>query len=107
MYKSTCIEEAKFEKNMYSWNDEDYDSEYQLDKGGVEKYFNTDEEVIIIALKIFIEYRERSNIKKKSNYIVPCFWENMSVWLFMMKMLRRGSLLIMKNFNLIKSVDGI
>ena len=51
MYKSTCIEEAKFEKNMYSWNDEDYDSEYQLDKGGVEKYFNTDEEVIIIALK--------------------------------------------------------
>ena len=77
MYKSACTKEAIIGRNLsntdskdgshsQSWNDEDNAFEYQLYQWCVEKLFHNSDEAIIRELKLYIEYREKLNIKNKS-----------------------------------------
>ena len=67
MYTSACIEESsiggtlsqtdsKFGSHSHYWNDEDHTFDYRLDQKGVEKLFQNSYEVILIELKLYIEY---------------------------------------------------
>ena len=75
MYKSAYIEEAIIGRNIsntdskdvshsHSCNNEDHYFDYQLDQWGIEKLFQSSDEVIIRELKLFVEDREM-DIKNK------------------------------------------
>ena len=85
-----------------SWNDEDFDFGYQLDKLGIEKLFHTSEEVIIRELKVYIVDWGNKISRTKYNCRIPCFSQNMAFWIFTFKKLRNDSSLIVKNFDLRK-----
>ena len=84
MYKSAFIEEAiigrtisnkdsKDGSHSQSWNDEDHAFEYQLYQWCVEKLFHNSDEAIIREVKLYIEYREKLNIKNKSQLLCTMF----------------------------------
>ena len=61
--------------HSHSCNDKDYDFDNQLDKWGVERLFQSSEEVITIKLKVYIEDREKSNTKNKIQLLRTMFME--------------------------------
>ena len=117
MYTSACIEEAIIGKALsksnsndsshgHSWDYEDYAFDYLSDKYGVDKLFQTTEEVITRELKVYIIDWGGLNIKNKIQ--LSCTMsQNMAVWVFMMKILKKYSSLLMKNFNLRKMMARI
>ena len=68
MYRSAFIEEeiigktlsntnSKDSSHSQSWNEEDHEFNYQLDKWGFVKLFHTSDELLFIELKIYVEDR--------------------------------------------------
>ena len=93
VYTYTCIEEAIFLRTLsntdskdgsqsHSWYDNDHAFEYQSYQRGVEKLFHNSDEVIIIELKMYVEDREKSISRTRTNYRVPCFLQNIVIWLY-------------------------
>ena len=69
MYTYACVGKSRIVGTLYHTdskdfsdshycNDEDHSFDYQLDQWGVEKFFQNSDEVIIIELKLYVEYWE-------------------------------------------------
>ena len=116
MYKYDCIEEARIGKTLpktdindgsqsHCWNDGDYDFEYQLDQWGVERLFHNLDEVLIRELKMYVEYREKLNIKDKRQLLRTLYLEKyVSLDLYDEDLEELP--LDMKNFNMINNLAG-
>ena len=96
MYTYDFIEEARIGRTLYrteskdgshshSWNYEDHAFYYHLDQWGFEKLFQNSYEAITREFKFYIKYWENLILRTSDNYHVPCFLQNMLVWIYMMK----------------------
>ena len=84
VYTSACIEEtsigrtisqidSKYGSHSHSWKDQEHAFDYQLYQWGVYKLFQNSDEALIRELKLYIEDKEKFNIKNKSQLSYTMF----------------------------------